>query len=82
MRFCLAIRSLWQRSRLSDSLRSKTTDKYYTIDDLKAVNAFYESPAGQKLLATLPQVMQIGQAWGQKIGKEAADEAEKEMKKK
>jgi uncharacterized protein len=61
-------------------------DKYYTLEDLKAVNAFYESPAGQKVLATLPQVMQesmkIGQEWGEKIGKQAAAEAEEESKKK
>jgi uncharacterized protein len=61
-------------------------DKYYTLDDLKAVNAFYESPAGQKILSTLPQVMQesmkIGQEWGESIGKQAAAEAEAEEKKK
>jgi uncharacterized protein len=61
-------------------------DKYYTIEDLKAINAFYEGPAGQKVLSTLPQVMQesmkIGQEWGQRIGKQAAEEAEQELKKK
>jgi hypothetical protein len=61
-------------------------DKYYTLEDLKAVNAFYESPAGQKVLATLPQVMQesmkIGQEWGEQIGKQASAEAEEESKKK
>jgi hypothetical protein len=61
-------------------------DKYYTLEDLKAVNAFYESPAGQKVLSTLPQVMQesmkIGQEWGERIGKQAAAEAEAEEKKK
>jgi hypothetical protein len=61
-------------------------DKYYTLEDLKAVNAFYESPAGQKILSTLPQVMQeavkIGQEWGEQIGKQAAAEAEEESKKK
>jgi len=61
-------------------------DKYYTLDDLKAVNAFYQTPVGQKVLSTLPQVMQetmkIGQEWGEKKGEEAAREAELEMKKK
>ena len=61
-------------------------DKYYTLDDLKAVNAFYQTPVGQKVLSTLPQVMQetmkIGQEWGEKKGEEAAREAEQEMKKK
>lgn len=59
-------------------------DKYYTIDDLRAVNAFYSSPAGQKILATLPQIMQesmaVGQAWGQEVAKKAAEEMAAESK--
>jgi uncharacterized protein len=59
-------------------------DKYYTIEDLKAVNAFYESPTGQKVLSTLPQIMQesmkIGQEWGEKVGRQAAEEVEQELK--
>ena len=61
-------------------------DKYYSTDDIKAVNAFYETPAGQKLLSTLPQVMQeamkVGQEWGEKIGRQAAEEAQQELKQK
>ena len=61
-------------------------DKYYTIEDLKAINAFYETSAGQKVISALPQLMQetlkIGEEWGQKIGQEAAEEAEKELKRK
>ena len=61
-------------------------DKYYTIEDLKAINAFYETSAGQKVISALPQLMQetlkIGEEWGQKIGQEAAEEAEIELKKK
>jgi len=61
-------------------------DKYYTIEDLKAINAFYETSAGQKVISALPQLMQetlkIGEEWGQKIGQEAAEEAEKELKEK
>lgn len=61
-------------------------DKYYTTEDMKAVNAFYETPAGQKLISTLPQVMQeamkVGQEWGEKVGKQAAEEAEQELKQK
>jgi hypothetical protein len=33
-------------------------DKYYTLDDLKAANAFYQSPAGQHILAAKPKIMQ------------------------
>lgn len=57
-------------------------DKYYTVEDLKAINAFYESPSGQKVLSTLPQIMQesmkIGQEWGSKIGAQAAEEIKQE----
>ena len=58
-------------------------NKYYTLQDLKAINAFYESPAGQKVLATMPQVMQesmqIGQEWGERIGKAAAAEVQQQQ---
>jgi len=61
-------------------------DKYYSTEDIKSVNAFYETPAGQKLLSTLPQVMQeamkVGQEWGEKIGRQAAEEAQQELKQK
>ncbi|MEI8139668.1 MAG: DUF2059 domain-containing protein [bacterium] len=57
-------------------------DKYYTLEDLKSINAFYQSPTGQKVLSTSPQIFQesltIGQKWGEKMGKEASDEFEKE----
>jgi len=57
-------------------------DKYYTLDDLKAINAFYESPAGQRVLAVTPQIMhesmQIGQEWGRGVGAKIATELEKE----
>ncbi|MEI6178615.1 MAG: DUF2059 domain-containing protein [Verrucomicrobiota bacterium] len=60
-------------------------DKYYTLEDLKAINAFYESPVGKKILTTLPQIMQesmkIGQEWGEKIGRQAVEEAQKESEK-
>lgn len=57
-------------------------DKYYTVDDLKAVNQFYASPAGQKIISTLPNVMQesmrAGQEWGAQISQEAAQEVQAE----
>jgi hypothetical protein len=57
-------------------------DKYYTLDDLKAVNAFYASPAGQRVLASTPQIMresmQIGQEWGRSVATRLLDELKKE----
>jgi hypothetical protein len=57
-------------------------DKYYTTEDLKAVNAFYESPAGQRVLSTSPQIMQESMEIGQEWAKQAAEEAVKELEKK
>jgi uncharacterized protein len=61
-------------------------DKYYTLEDLRAVNGFYSSPAGQKILKTLPEVMQesmkIGQEWGEKIGERVGREVVAEQAKK
>lgn len=58
-------------------------DKYYSIEDLRATNAFYGSPAGQRVLSTLPQIMKesmvLGQQWGESMGQRIADEARAEM---
>jgi hypothetical protein len=43
----------------------------FSIDDIKGLRAFYSTPLGQKLIATLPAVtqqgMSAGQAWGQRV---------------
>jgi hypothetical protein len=53
-------------------------DKYYSLDDLKAANAFYASPAGRRILAASPQIMhdsmQVGEEWGREMGMEAGHE--------
>ncbi|HEX4140735.1 MAG TPA: DUF2059 domain-containing protein [Candidatus Methylacidiphilales bacterium] len=55
-------------------------DKYYTLEDLKAVNAFYQTPAGQHLLQVQPQILKesmgIGQQWGREAGMKAMLEIE------
>ena len=61
-------------------------DKYYTMEDLKALNAFYESATGQKVLSTLPLItqesMKIGQAWGEEVAKRVEREVMEEFKQK
>jgi uncharacterized protein len=61
-------------------------DKYYTMEDLKALNAFYESSVGQKVLSTLPQItqesMKIGQAWGEEVAKRIERDVQTEFKEK
>lgn len=58
-------------------------DKYYSLEDLRAVNEFYSSPAGQRILKTLPQIMQesmaIGEAWGKELGQRALEDAKAAM---
>ena len=46
--------------------------KYFTQAEIQQLVAFYKTPIGQKVTATLPLIttesMQIGQQWGQEIG--------------
>jgi hypothetical protein len=50
------------------------------------MNAFYESPAGQKVLATLPAItqesMKIGQAWGEQVARRVQQEIQEQMRQK
>jgi len=52
---------------------------------LKAVNAFYETPVGQRVLATTPLVMhesmQIGQTWGRNVAEKLLAELKEEKAK-
>jgi len=55
----------------------------FTIDDLKGLRAFYNTPLGQKLIQTLPAVtqqgMSAGQAWGQRIYQAAIQKHKDEL---
>jgi hypothetical protein len=57
-------------------------DKYYSLADLKAANAFYGSPAGQHILSNMPQLMyetrQVGQAWGRKTAQQVEEQIQAE----
>lgn len=50
--------------------------KHLTVADLKAITAFYHTPAGKKLAEKTPFIMQesmeAGQQWGMKLGTEFA----------
>jgi hypothetical protein len=60
--------------------------KYYTMDDLKAINAFYQTPAGQKVIASTPQIMHdsmlVGQEWGKHVSIDLMAELNEEKAKK
>lgn len=53
--------------------------KYLTLDDLKKIVAFYESPVGKKLGASTPAMMAEGMQIGQKLGMEIATELQQEL---
>jgi TonB family protein len=57
-------------------------DKHYTLDDINALIAFYESPVGQKMLQLQPQIsiesMQSVVPAVQKMVKESEEEIRKE----
>lgn len=66
-------------------LVARITDIYaqtYTVDDLTAMSAFYQSPVGQKVIASQSELngkmLTVAREWGtgiaQKIAKEAAAE--------
>lgn len=58
--------------------------KYLSIDDLKAVVAFYKTPAGKKMAKYQPEIteqsMEIGGAWGEKIGEKIIEKIEKKYR--
>ncbi len=46
--------------------------KYFTLNDIKALIAFYKTPVGKKAVTVMPQLTQesmiTGQMWGQTLG--------------
>lgn len=52
--------------------------KHFTHDEIISLRNFYKTPLGQKVIATMPAVMQesmaLGGAWGQKLGEEIIQE--------
>jgi uncharacterized protein len=49
----------------------------FTVDEMRQLIAFYQTPVGQKLLEKSPTLVQesmsIGRAWGQRLGAELKD---------
>lgn len=49
-------------------------DKYFSLDELRGLNAFYATELGRKLISTLPAITQesmaAGQKWGESLGPE------------
>lgn len=57
----------------------------FSVEELGQITAFFKTPIGAKMIAVQPEIMrnsmQMGMAWGQKIGKEVEAEARTELKK-
>lgn len=54
--------------------------KYLTLDELKQITAFYQTPIGKKLAQSSPAIMIEGAQLGQKLGMEMFKEIEEEAK--
>ena len=53
--------------------------KHLTLDDLKKIVAFYESPAGKKLGAVTPAITMEGMTAGQQLGMELVTLIQREL---
>ena len=53
-------------------------NKYYTLDEINELIAFYNTPLGKKLISTTPIITQesyaAGQNWGRMLGEQIANE--------
>lgn len=49
-------------------------DRYFSDDDIKGLIAFYQTPVGQKLVATAPKIAVEMQVEGQKVGEQIGRE--------
>lgn len=57
-------------------------DRHLSHDDVKQLIAFYESPAGRKLIAVQPQIVAESMKAGQEWGRAAAERILQRMKEK
>lgn len=59
--------------------------KYLTEKDIRAMNRFYDSPAGRKLIRTQPAIMQesmqLGGQWGQQLARKILNKYKEQSKK-
>jgi hypothetical protein len=58
-------------------------DRHLSVEDIKAMTEFYKTPAGQRILAALPQItqesMSAGMIFGQQAGREALEKAKADL---
>jgi hypothetical protein len=80
----ISTRFIKRKSELIDEVVRIYAD-LMTIEDLRAIAAFYKSGAGRRLVLAMPEITRrstaAGQVWGQLIGQELATEMRSELKK-
>ncbi len=73
-----------RRSELIDEV-AVTYAAMVPIDDMKAMTAFFASPAGKRFVSMQPELMRqsmvVGQRWGEKLGREVEADLQLELKK-
>ena len=65
-----SVTEIFRDPKLIDELLTESAQlyaRYYTADELNQIAAFYRTPVGAKLLATMPQVMNEGMMLGQRL---------------
>ena len=74
-RFMTQVRS--RKGELEDMI-VVVYDRHFSTYELRQMVAFYRTPLGQKMLQSLPTIMQesmlAGQQWGQKLGMEVGQQ--------
>jgi len=75
------------RKRLPEATDILATEyaRYFTLDDMDKMIAFYRSDVGQKFIALQPKLLQetfkLGQAWGDKVARDVYQKMEPWLKK-
>lgn len=58
--------------------------KYFTVDDIKAMNRFYETKVGRKTLQVMPnlmqEILQHAQQWGPRMARETYEKIREKLK--
>src|SRR3954463_6530353 len=80
----LAVKFVDRKGELIDQISALYAEKL-GLEDLKAIVAFYKSPAGVNFITAQPDIMRqsmtLGQRWGAQLGREIEQEAREELKK-
>lgn len=57
-------------------------DRHFALDDIRALNAFYDSPAGKKMVEKQGMLMQQGMTLGAEWGRSIAPEIDRRVREK